>query len=249
MPKTNSKTDTSVMPFEVDPPVSPKPLNPVEATYHEVTMQYELDRKAYRTKAIEMRWAEHESERREKFIRQWLRDEFFELENPYEGKSPKDVYRITLPYETRIDDLIAVGLWAEATKVWLYRHKCRATVEEIKSFLGGKGFPVEGDKTIEVKKPDPYIETGGPCYTAGRSKPPEPDLGGYDPLDDSGVHATGISNELRELLRECGFTVDRGEVRWVVGEETLERPTFHSRGKYREILASQDQKRYPKDQY
>ncbi|HLG97242.1 MAG TPA: hypothetical protein VKX49_13105 [Bryobacteraceae bacterium] len=214
-----SKDNT--MPFEAEP-ATPKALNPVEAAYRDAMEQYARERDAHKANAIAEAWEEYEAERKGKYIRSWLRDYYTPLKNPYKDKTPAEVYRMTRPYETRLDELIKVGLWSEALKVWIYRRKCHATIEEIQEFLRGVGFPADGKAKIES----------------------------YDTsLNVSDIHAKGISPELRDLIHDCGFEVRRGDVYWIVGEREIEPATFSSHGKYRSVLACGDQDNYSRREY
>ena len=248
---TNDKNNA--MPFEPEPTKTPKPLNPVEAAYRDAMERYEIDKKAYRQKSIEDAWSNHETIRRKKVIHHFLEESFEPLDNPYENKSPAEVYRMTCNPETRLEDLLTAAkscndhadVYAEALKVWLYRRKSRADIDEVKRFFADH-FEVSGDDKIEV------VDTSEGGHYEGRGPFPkwieDPKLSSYERAKYFGVDAERLSPKLKSVLGAASpdVVVRRGEVYFIAGEEQDTRPSHRG---YVYILAHRDKHKFPPEYF
>ncbi len=248
---------TNNMPFPADAPVEPKPLDVIEANYRNALEQYQRDKKAHYNDFVTQAnaaYAEFLDSHRKKFVKKYFEDNYFELENPYDGKSPAAVYRMTCPYETRIMDLLTAArdngndtaLYTEAVLCHVYRNNCQLSVEGVKDFLRPY-IPVDGEDSIETAEQDDVQVIGrGPFpKMITREKKLYRDVN-----DDTGVHAEGISGLLREVLELSPLIVERGRVLFADGSREVP-----GTGRYGEptqyvwVLASAHQHRFPREQY
>jgi len=155
-----------------------------------LTTRHETAKKQHLTKSradADAAWEESERERKLTWCKQWWRDNFFPLSDPYQDFHDEDYVRLYLPYEGRAEALCRAGLIGEGLRVWLYRRGQKATVEEVQEFLS-PSMPTKGEVSIseDRRRSEDWIV----------------------------VHAEGISPELRDLLRSAGsIEVTRGIVR------------------------------------
>lgn len=187
------------MPFTVDPP--PSPIDPVQNAAVEARRKFESDKKAYYASSLieaSNAFAEYESNRKAKFIRSWMADNFVPIQWPYDGYSNEDLYRISLPYESRIETLLKAGLLGQALQCFLARAGGKSELANVRKFLA-PWIPTTGTKAIEVTE-DERIG----LQNAGHTVFP--------------AHATDLSPELFDVLRTYGIRVRRGVVRFTTGQ-------------------------------
>lgn len=231
--------------FDAEPPVvktppATKPKKPVAApnTHAAKTVADELRKQwdddhsedAIRTKA-ELAFDAAEAARKEKFIEQYTRENFYpgRMRNPYDGVSDAELYRKSLTYEMRLEGLLAAGqddpqCWAEAMLVFAYRNKGIATVDQLKALLADY-MDVEGDAKIMSRKIDGFVcAQGSEAFITA--------------LRASGLHVN--------RSHQCGMVVGSEEIPRNVNLPTLpigsHRPT-------RNILAPELPNDYPPNEY
>jgi len=197
-------TKTSV-PVPTDTTPTPDPIAEAERTLRQ---DFERRKQAHKQTSLAdaaAAFEKSEAERRAKFIHTWMSENYVALRYAYSDASPEDLYRISLPYDNRIDALIAANLYPSAVQCWVYRHGGKCSLSDLKAWLKQYDFPVDGDENITTAHTTrgQYID-GAHTRVGTKSSTREV------------VHAEGISGELKALLRRAGLTVDHGTVLWVV---------------------------------
>jgi len=144
---TSTITEVSKPSTPTDPTESP--LAVAQRLFNEAEAAVKADVAGY-DKAADEAWEEFEAVRKAEFVARWTRNNWVPVTNPYEGKSLQEIYRITRPAETRLDELLKAGFWREALKVLLYRNYCRLTLSQIKDFFR-PWMEVDGSKIVYRK--------------------------------------------------------------------------------------------------
>jgi len=185
---------TNTKPFEVE---APKPIDPIAEGVQKLRQQHkahvEAHRVAFETRA-ESEWVRSEQRRKESFINTFREDHYIPLPYPWKDLSKADQYRISLPYDTRIEGLAAVKLYDQMLYCFLARTPGRkATVEQVQTWFAPY-LPVTGEASVTED-----IQTGGARHTI--------------------THASNLSKPLADLLArtwlvKCKF----GKVTWNPGE-------------------------------
>ncbi len=139
---------TDTVPNEVpdDTVIDPETPASVAAV---VRLEYEQSLERFRREFLELaeaEWLVHESNRKAKFIHDEVR-QYGEPQFPYEGMSDERIFRLTRPYETRMEDLFRAGLMYAGIGVWLYRRGGLGKIEELRQVLA-PFMPVDGDESI-----------------------------------------------------------------------------------------------------
>jgi hypothetical protein len=195
----SDKTKVTLAPSEETPFT---PLDIVDQAYQEALAQYELDRDADNVAALKDANAAYEAmlaEQRKQWITDYTERRWHRLANPYKDKSPAEVYRLTRPYETRIDDLLAAvdqsdkyrkALLTEALKVFVYRNRSHISLGKAKDFLRPY-MPVDGTFNDQGISPELYhlllgsslrITYGEVAWIIGYEDLHEPDTGARRPF-------------------------------------------------------------------
>lgn len=154
----------------------------------------ESHREAFDKKA-EQKWVEHLAKQKADWIARYKQDNYLPLGDPWKDLSKEDLYRISLPYDTRIEKLAAIELYDQMLYVFLARAPKRtATVEQIQGWFAPY-MSVTGDVSVTEE-----MQTGGARHTI--------------------THASGLSKPLADLLSRTWLVRCRfGKVTWVPGEE------------------------------
>jgi hypothetical protein len=164
---------------------------------------------------IEQKYLEHLANEKSRCCSKYRLDAAFEpLPWPYPNYSSQDLYRVSLPHDLRLEELLKAGLLDQALRVWLFRHEpsCRATVQETVDFLKPY-IPVAGDYKITTSRTYKHQVLNGPV---GRSMEAE--------RTDEFVEASNLSKELHALLTGWCIYVERGHVVWSEGRREYIRP-------------------------
>jgi hypothetical protein len=184
---------------------APTQLDIVDKYYQDVLAQYETDRQAeYENDLADAHsaWLKAEDARKQKFINSYMAD-CKPLANPYEGKTPAEVYRLSRPYDTRIQDLLAAAeqsdthrtaLLAESLKCVVYRNRNHVAIGKVQEFL------------------KPYVPVNG-NLSKNNSE--------FKRMFDF----ENISPELYAIVHKAHLTFWLGEVAWILGwEDVPQRP-------------------------
>jgi hypothetical protein len=180
-------------PLLADPVVAPDPI--AEAAV-QVRRKFEQDKKAHYAAELQSAsdaWVEHEHTRREKFIRNRMLDNYIPLEYPYEDYSREDLYRISRPPETRIEDLLKLGLYVQGLTCFLVRNGGRSDIPTVQRLLEPY-IPVTGN--VDIEPTDAQVESMK--------------NGGHELMQS---HAQGLSRELADVLTSNEIKVLWGTVK------------------------------------
>lgn len=187
----------NTMPFEPD---APKPANPVDQAELAFRQAYEREKTESRNAWIaesEQAWTDYETARRTKFIKNYRYENSWEPPPyRYETWTRAEIYRVSLPKDTRLQTLLDAGYYSESLKVWLYRRGSDASIAEVKDFLR-PCLNVDGNEVMTHL----YIEDSDVCHET---------MDGEDVVD-----AEGLSVSLCYILRE-GLSVRNGRVSFSV---------------------------------
>jgi len=175
MPESNTPTTTD----------TPKTLDElISEARASLIANHEASKKEHLTESrakADAAWAESERQRKLAWCKEWWRDNFFMIPDPYENFHDEDFVRVYLPYEDRPEALCRAGLLGPGLRVWLYRRGGKATVAEVQAWLEPVvPWPVYGDKAIALNR----LRTE----------------------DRIIIHAEGVSAEMLELLT-CTWAV------------------------------------------
>lgn len=186
----------STMPFPAD---APTPADPVAVAAANLRKQFESDKQSHYESVIreaEEAYKDREERKKQKFIKEYISDNYVPLDNPYDRLTNEDLFRLSLGYDERIPALLAAGCYEQALRCYVFRNEGEVSVQAVKEFLR------------------PYLPVEGSEFVKSRPAPGEMKYR---------IHAEGLSPELHALLRSSGFEVWLGEIRWVVGIEDIER--------------------------
>lgn len=138
-----------------------KPINDLIAdAVAAAKQQYETDKKAHHQNTLaeaEVEWQEHELQRKKKFIKTWMLDNYFPLKDVCTDAGFKDLdyFRLSLPYEGRAETLCDLGLLDQGLKVFLYRRGKKVPLRDVQKFLS-QWIPTEGTKNIYGERPSQH---------------------------------------------------------------------------------------------
>lgn len=172
--------------------------DPITDAVVRLRQKFESDKQADHAAILreaEAAWIASENARKNKFIRIWMNENYTPLTWPYERYTDEDLFRVSLPYETRIEELLRAKLYSQALLVYLYRSGGEASVDDVKEFLRSH-IPVDGTRRIYTRHGD--LSQPEDVYT--------------------NVHAKRLSDELCDLFRANALEVRFETVSWVHSE-------------------------------
>lgn len=169
---------------------------------------------------------------KERWIADWKRDNYEPLQYPYTDWSDEDIYRVSLPHETRIEKLLEARMYSTALRCWLYRRGSKAPLSSVKDFLRPYLGEVDGDEEFFVE----HVTEGAELTTVGRAQTTY--------RTHHVVTCSGLSPELKAVLHS--LTVVRNVVYFAVRSEIIDRP---GRPGERLTLAHQMPDEYPQNEY
>jgi predicted transcriptional regulator len=190
----SDKTKATPAPPEETPST---PLDIVDQAYQEALAQYELDRDADNVAALKDANAAYEAmlaEQRKGWIDEYIGKHWRREKNPHEGKSPAEVYRLTRPYDTRIEELLEAAkqcddpnrtaLLAQALLCCVYRNRNHVAITKAKTFLrpfmsvdGDNGDGLSPEFNNLLSNTPLKISYGEVVWVIGHEDVHEPDKG------------------------------------------------------------------------
>ena len=140
------------MPFEAEKPALESPERQAAIKARQAYEQSVREARAKWEARAEQQFDIQEQKRRAAIIAEWKDDNPFKSQKPeyrFEGWSDSEIYRESLPYDTRIPQLLQAGLFDQALRCWLVRKNLQAyaPVAECQKFLEPY-MPVRGSHSI-----------------------------------------------------------------------------------------------------
>jgi hypothetical protein len=195
-------------PFEAETPAPMSIADPIAEGIARLRQQHRDNVAAHRAAFDEeagRAWVAAEAKRKAEFIKDYHDRNFFPLKYPYARLDRAGQFRVSLPYDSRIELLAEQKLYDQCLYCVLARNTNGnpATVDKVKAWfkLAVPDFTVDGDFMIISKR-----GSHERSYVASAATSTN-DL----------VHARGLSDSFAELLNYTSMVeVQFGMVRWVV---------------------------------